>query len=197
MKRMIVHILTALYEPFWAAVVFSILVGCLHICAKQISKDSTNEAKTIFKLFLSEIRNNKSFVIRLAYYFYIALILFRTLINRNMWLNPLDNVLGVWGLFRNGEFTTEVIENFILFIPFTFLRESIGKKSESNKAGRIISRSFHSAFCFSILIECLQLFLRLGTFELSDIFFNTIGGITGGIIVVFCNEIKILRKRNG
>ena len=130
-------------------------------------------------------------------YFYIALILFRTLINRNMWLNPLDNVLGVWGLFRNGEFTTEVIENFILFIPFTFLRESIGKKSESNKAGRIISRSFHSAFCFSILIECLQLFLRLGTFELSDIFFNTIGGITGGIIVVFCNEIKILRKRNG
>ena len=35
---------------------------------------------------------------------------------------------------------------------------------------------------FSISIEMLQLLLRLGTFQLSDIFYNTVGGVLGGLI---------------
>lgn len=31
------------------------------------------------------------------------------------------------------------------------------------------------------LIEMLQLLLRLGTFQLSDIFYNTVGGLIGGV----------------
>ena len=31
-------------------------------------------------------------------------------------------------------------------------------------------------------IEMLQLLLRLGTFQLSDIFYNTVGGVLGGLI---------------
>ena len=38
------------------------------------------------------------------------------------------------------------------------------------------------AFIFSISIEMLQLLLRLGTFQLSDIFYNTVGGVLGGLI---------------
>ena len=37
------------------------------------------------------------------------------------------------------------------------------------------------AFIFSIVIEVLQLLLRLGTFQLSDIFYNTVGGVVGGV----------------
>ena len=33
------------------------------------------------------------------------------------------------------------------------------------------------AFIFSVSIEMLQLLLRLGTFQLSDIFYNTVGGV--------------------
>lgn len=35
---------------------------------------------------------------------------------------------------------------------------------------------------FSISIEMLQLFLRLGTFQLSDLFYNTVGGALGGLM---------------
>lgn len=38
------------------------------------------------------------------------------------------------------------------------------------------------AFIFSISIEALQLFLRLGTFQLSDLFYNTVGGMIGGLM---------------
>ena len=38
------------------------------------------------------------------------------------------------------------------------------------------------AFCFSVSIEMLQLLLRLGTFQLSDIFYNTVGGVIGGLV---------------
>lgn len=51
------------------------------------------------------------------------MILFRTLLNRNLWMNPLSNVMGGWGIWKmvNGEqkLTTECIENVIMMIPFT------------------------------------------------------------------------------
>ena len=31
-------------------------------------------------------------------------------------------------------------------------------------------------------VEMLQLLLRLGTFQLSDIFYNTVGGVLGGLV---------------
>ena len=45
---------------------------------------------------------------------------------------------------------------------------------------------------FSISIELLQLLLRLGTFQLSDIFYNTVGGVLGGLM--YCAVMKA-RKR--
>ena len=42
------------------------------------------------------------------------------------------------------------------------------------------------------LIEMLQLLLRLGTFQLSDIFYNTVGGVLGGLM--YCAVMKV-RKR--
>lgn len=52
--------------------------------------------------------------------FYVAMILFRTLFCRSIFPNPLQNVLGIWGLYNtNGTLYTENIENFILFLPFT------------------------------------------------------------------------------
>ena len=38
------------------------------------------------------------------------------------------------------------------------------------------------AFIFSVSIEMLQLLFRLGTFQLSDIFYNTVGGVLGGLV---------------
>ncbi len=50
--------------------------------------------------------------------FYFAMILFRTFLNRNIWFDPLSDVLGDWGLHKSdGSLSTEPIENLVLFIP--------------------------------------------------------------------------------
>jgi len=55
--------------------------------------------------------------------FVTSMILFRTLLNRDLWMNPLSDVMGGWGIWEtvNGErqLTTECIENVILMMPFT------------------------------------------------------------------------------
>ena len=57
---------------------------------------------------------------------------------------------------------------------------------------KILWYSGKIAFIFSVSIEMLQLLLRLGTFQLSDIFYNTVGGMLGGLM--YCAVMKA-RKR--
>ena len=55
--------------------------------------------------------------------FVTSLILFRTLLNRNLWMNPLSNVMDGWSIWEtvNGEqkLTTECIENVLMMVPFS------------------------------------------------------------------------------
>lgn len=125
------------------------------------------------------------------------MILFRTLLNRTMWANPVSNVIGVWGLYveKNGEMvlTTEVLENLALFIPFTALLFWAYKEKllgAQVRFGAVVWKSIMITFFFSLSIEMLQLFLRLGTWQLSDIVYNTLGGLIGGLIFFFLNKIE-------
>ena len=118
--------------------------------------------------------------------FVTSLILFRTLLNRNLWMNPLSDVMGGWGIWEtvNGEqkLTTECIENVIMMVPFSAVVAWTFGKKIGNGWKKILWCSGKIAFIFSISIEMLQLLLRLGTFQLSDIFYNTVGGVLGGLI---------------
>lgn len=121
------------------------------------------------------------------------MILFRTLLNRNMWANPVSNVLGSWTLYNEkGELTTEAIENVMLMLPFitlllwTFQEKLLKQVSLS----RTVWTGIKFSFLFSISIEFLQLFLRLGTFQLSDIVYNTLGGLLGGLIYWIGYKVK-------
>ena len=79
--------------------------------------------------------------------------------------------------------------------PYIFEEKIFGKKVY---IGKIILKSIQIAFLSSLTIELLQLFLRLGTFQISDLFFNTIGGLVGGIIYFLVNAVaeRIRRIRN-
>ncbi|WP_461823044.1 hypothetical protein [Blautia stercoris] len=78
--------------------------------------------------------------------FVTSLILFRTLLNRNLWMNPLSDVMGGWGIWEtvNGEqkLTTECIENVIMMVPFsavvmwTVRREDWARLEEDTVAKR-------------------------------------------------------------
>ncbi len=121
------------------------------------------------------------------------MILFRTLLNRNMWMNPLSDVMAGWWIWSTQAdgtvtLTTECFENIALMLPFTFLLMWTAKEKFLKEKGRqicftsILWYSTQTAFLFSLTIEFLQLFLRLGTFQLSDLCYNTLGGAIGGVM---------------
>ena len=45
----------------------------------------------------------------------------------------------------------------------------------------VLWNSTKITFLLSLAIEMLQVFLRLGTWQLSDLFYNTLGGAIGGL----------------
>lgn len=172
----IAHILTGLYQPFWFALILAIFFMFVWKRYHSI-KDATSD-------WIGWFKTEASFRRMFCLVFYTVMILFRTLLNRSMWANPISSVIGIWGLYdADGNLTTEVPENLVLFIPFTVLllwtyRESIIGKSVSLM--RTLWKSVKIVFLFSFTIEMLQLFFRLGTWQLSDLFYNTLGGFIGG-----------------
>ena len=102
-----------------------------------------------------------------------------------IWGNPLENVIVIWGLHYNGQLYTENFENLILFMPFIIFLFWAREEKDHTKDKRIqevLLNSFEISFCFSLGIETCQLFLKIGTFQLTDLFFNTLGGMLGGVI---------------
>ena len=79
-------------------------------------------------------------------------------------------------------------------LPFTFLHMWTDKekllKDRRICFTSILWYSTKVAFLFSLTIEFLQLFLRLGTFQLSDLCYNTLGGAVGGILYWVSWKIK-------
>ena len=111
-------------------------------------------------------------------------------------MNPLSDVMGGWGIWEtvNGErqLTTECVENVIIMVSFSaMVLWTFGEKI-GNGGKKILWYSEKMAFIFSVSIEMLQLLLRIGTFQLSDIFYNTVGGVLGGLM--YCAVMKA-RKR--
>ena len=91
----------------------------------------------------------------------------------------------------------------MLFVPFSILllwafeKELLGE-SENIRFGKTVWEATKVVAVFSFLIEFTQLLFHLGTFQISDLFFNTIGGLAGGIIYFLVNAVaeRIRRIRN-
>ena len=192
--EIIKNILTALYQPFFFALVLSVLVMFFILFLGKykdgVIKDKVWKAVREWKdVFFASVKFRRAFYL----VFFIAMIAFKTLMNREMWMNPVRDVIGIWGFYdKNGKFTTEIIENVVLFIPLIFFLFFF-LETTSKKAGKflaVMGRAIAISFLFSLTIEMLQLFLRLGTWQLSDLCFNTLGGIIGGLIYWITAKIR-------
>lgn len=177
----------ALYQPFGFALLLAFFTLFFYLYAYR-SVNAGKGWKMALGTWITEFRTHCFFRKLFFLTFFSAMILFRTLLNRDLWLNPLSDVMGGWGIWEvssdgTKELTTECFENVILMFPFT----SVLMWTMKEKLVRTISlkslavKSADVAFCFSLTIEFLQLFLRLGTFQLSDLFYNTLGGCLGGV----------------
>ena len=184
LSKILINILTAFYESFGFSILLSFLAMFFYLYAcvpADAGKGWKSAIVTWYKEFKESVFFRKLFLLA----FVTSLILFRTLLNRNLWMNPLSKVMGGWGIWEtvNGEqkLTTECIENVIMMVPFSAVVMWTFQKKAGNVWKNMVWQSGRVAFIFSIVIEVLQLLLRLGTFQLSDIFYNTVGGVVGGV----------------
>lgn len=85
--------------------------------------------------------------------------------------------LGFWTVFYN------IVGNIIGFMPYGFYLPMLFKRIQG----------FFPVFLFSLLlsllVETAQLVFKVGSFDVDDLFLNTLGGIAG--YFVFC----LVRKR--
>lgn len=193
--KILTNILTALYEPFGFSILLSFLVMFFYLYAyepQEAGKGWKNAIVTWYQKFKESVFFRKLFLLA----FVTSLILFRTLLNRDLWMNPLSKVMGGWGIWETvndeQQLTTECIENVIMMVPFTVVVMWTFEEKIGNGWKKILWQSGKIALIFSVVIEMLQLLLRLGTFQLSDIFYNTVGGLFGGLL--YCVVMKA-RKR--
>ncbi|MCD8371492.1 MAG: VanZ family protein [Clostridiales bacterium] len=191
--QIVTDILTTLYQSFWFSLVLSILFMFFWLYCKETPHDKVipeimaEKKERGYKQSLRDwemnFRSSSEFRRTFFLALYTTMILFRTLLNRTLWLNPLSDVMGGWWLWKKGtdgkvSLTTEPIENFMLFIPFSMLmlwtvygdeRLKDRMLKRDTKTGSILWQSMKVTFLFSVSIEFLQLFLKLGTWQFADI----------------------------
>lgn len=84
-------------------------------------------------------------------------------------------------------FLLNIVGNVICFMPFGFILPLI-----SRRGGKWYN-TFLLSFLLSFGIETMQLLWKVGSFDVDDMFLNTLGGIIGYIGVVF---VKYVRRRH-
>lgn len=147
------------------------------------------------------LENNPPYRWKFIFFIYLFMVLSRTLICRNIWQSPWENVIGEWGIYTSeGKFNIEGLLNIVLFCPLIFFgllgfHSYIKRKYSQSK--RIVLFILKYSLAFSSSIEVCQLFLRLGTFQLSDIAQNTFGGIIGAILYLVVEKIKSINRKRG
>lgn len=73
--------------------------------------------------------------------------------------------------------------NILIFVPYGFFI-SIASKS------RGFFKTLFASMGLSLCVEIVQLFTRVGSFDVDDILLNTIGGVLGYILFTICNRIR-------
>lgn len=197
-SNIIKNVLTALYQPFGAAVLLAFTAMFVFIYAKEHNWQKKDLIKNICSTWFSYFKKSSEFRRTFLLIFYSVMILSRTVLYRSIWTNPLSNVMGGWGLYdADGNLTTEAIENLMLFIPFAvlllwaFRKELLGNKPGLKKTLWVATKTVG---IFSFAIEFSQLLFHLGTFQISDLVYNTLGGTVGGLAYYI---IYKFRHRNG
>ena len=107
-------------------------------------------------------------------------IIYTTLIGREH-TNPLHAVFEGWFPFRryDGTWNLDAIYNIFLLTPITFL---ISKVFTIKTKKDIFLKIVGLAFAISLFIEMNQLLFQVGTFQISDLVYNTLSGLIGYIL---------------
>lgn len=206
-NQILSDILMNIYTYCFVSFLLAVLTSALLAIVKS------KGIKFLFNLIVGNIKKS-DLIKQTIYLFFVYLILNRTVIGRNVWVNPWSDVLGGWSIFmEDGSLNVDFIENIMLFIPLGFMYNWAYHDSEFLGINKIISKTdmnteFHlnnkispikktlfGLLLFSFSIECTQLMLKIGIFQLSDIFCNTVGGALGTAIYILGKQFIGCKNR--
>lgn len=178
MQSIVNDLFFSVYQYLGFGIVFAVICMC---ALPEIEKKGIK--RVIFSMG-HRFKVDKTYRYRFFFFIILFMVLSRTLICRNIWQCPWENIIGQWGIFTSeGAFNTEGMLNILLFFPISYLG-LLGFSQHDRNNREIIVNVIRISFCFSCMIEICQLFFRLGTFQLSDIFQNTFGGFIGAIVYI-------------
>ena len=111
---------------------------------------------------------------------YIMILFYLTLAGRKQ-VDPLINVFGGWLPFKrsNQTWNIDALYNIFLLTPLTFF---LGKSFPHITKKNLFKKMILISFGISFFIEINQLIFAIGTFQVSDLVYNTISGVIGGVI---------------
>lgn len=78
--------------------------------------------------------------------------------------------------------------NVIGFVPFGFFLPVVSRR------GRRWYNTLLIGFFLSLCIETVQLIFKVGSFDVDDLFLNTVGGILGFFLYKMVQRIRVRRK---
>ena len=89
----------------------------------------------------------------------------------------------------------EVFSNFAIYVPFGFfLSEHLAATKRFQPWSQLALVTL-AAFGLSLCIESLQVILRVGFFELTDLVMNTVGGGVGALISAGLRKVGVRDER--
>ena len=87
-------------------------------------------------------------------------------------------------------FSTKVVR----IIPFGLFLSEFLASAKRFSVGRRLGLATLAGFGLSLCIECLQLLLRVGFFELTDLVMNTLGAFAGAGVAIIVRKVFVNRK---
>ncbi len=175
-----------LYKQGGTAILVAVLFMFAWSYARENGWHGREAVKRSAGVWMARFRDSGEFRRVFLLAVYVSMMLLRTVLMRDFYAHPLAKFMGGWGLYDEyGGMTAESIENIMLFVPFAFLLMWVRRGGAAN--GDVQERSFRGdalyvlKVCagYSFGIECVQLLLHSGTFQLSDLCYNTLGGAAG------------------
>lgn len=83
---------------------------------------------------------------------------------------------------KSGQGPVETLCNVAVFVPFGLFLSEFLASAKRLRLGRWLGLVTLVGFGLSLTIECLQLLLHVGFFELTDLVMNTLGAFIGAVL---------------
>lgn len=151
------------------------LAGLLMLGFLYISENGEKTKEKIYAFFRQRWK--------VLFVFYLAFILTETIFSRQITV-PYGKILKSFAFFGDAEWDKEIIENILIFVPYSFLYLQAFDKPCPWKSALLLSSMT------TVFIEISQLLFWLGAFQFADMIHNIIGGIIGYILWITIKTVK-------